>query len=110
MAISTVEFAERWERWTKDQEFTDTSPQAFAKHLEAEHAVQQVAAIRRIIEKEYEDKADAYLDIETVAATEYGDEWVNTFLLPVSEIEADNNNEWPDTNVPVTDDPDYVID
>ena len=108
MAISTVEFAERWERWTKDQEFKDTSPQAFAEQLEAEHAVQQVAAIRRIVEKAYADKADAYLDIETVAATEYGDEWVNTFLLPAPEIAPDS--EWPDTNVPVTDDPDYVID
>ena len=101
MAISTVEFAERWERWTKDQEFTDTSPAAFAAHLEAEHAVQQVAAIRRVIEAEYEDKADAYLDIETIVATEYGDVWVNSFLLPVPEVA-------PDT--PVTDDPDYVID
>ena len=108
MAISTVEFAERWERWTKDQEFKDTSPAAFAAHLEAEHAVQQVAAIQRVIDKNYEDKADAYLDIETIVATEYGDEWVSSFLIPVPEVETET--EWPDTNVPVTDDPDYVID
>ena len=101
MAISTVEFAEGWERWKKDKEFADTSPQAYSDYLESQHALEQVTAIQRVIDKDYADKADAYLDIETIIATEYGDEWVSVFLVPVPEVESD---------APVTDDPDYVID
>lgn len=107
MAISTVEFAEGWARWKKDKEFADTSPQAYSDYLEAQHALVQVAAIRRVIDKKYGDKADAYLDIETVVETEYGDTWVETFLLDIPEV---NSNEWPTDDTPVTDDPDYVID
>lgn len=99
MAISTVEFAEGWERWKKDKEFADTSPQAYSDYLESQHAVAQVAAIQRVLDRNY-DKADAYLDIETIVATEYGDEWVSTFLIPVPEVET----EWP-----TADDPDYSI-
>lgn len=97
MAISTVEFAEGWERWKKDKEFADTSPQAYSDYLESQHALEQVAAIQRVLDKNYADKADAYLDIETIVATEYGDEWVSTFLISVPEVET------------VTDDPDYSI-
>lgn len=98
MAISTVEFAEGWERWKKDKEFADTSPQAYSDYLESQHALEQIAAIQRVIDKNYADKADAYLDIETIVATEYGDEWVSSFLIPIPEVET------------VADDPDYSID
>lgn len=103
MAISTVEFAEGWERWKKDKEFADTSPQAYSDYLESQHAVAQVEAIRRVFARlnDYADKANAYLDIETIVATEYGDEWVSTFLIPIPEVKT----EWP-----TDDDPDYVID
>lgn len=103
MAISTVEFAEGWERWKKDKEFADTSPQAYSDYLESQHAIEQVAAIQRVLDRNYADKADAYLDIETIVATEYGDEWVSEFLIPIPEVETE-------TEGPVTDDPDYVID
>ena len=97
MAISTVEFAEGWERWKKDKEFADTSPQAYSDYLESQHAIEQITAIQRVLDKNYADKADAYHDIETIVATEYGDEWVSTFLISIPEVET------------VTDDPDYTV-
>ena len=105
MAISTVEFAEGWERWKKDKEFADTSPQAYSDYLESQHATVQVEAIRRVFAR-LNDFEQGFADIDAILRTEYGDEWVSSFLIPSPEIEA----EWPDTNVPVTDDPDYTID
>ena len=108
MAISTVEFAEGWERWKKDKEFADTSPQAYSDYLESQHAIEQITAIQRVLDKNYADKADAYLDIETIVATEYGDTWVSSFLISIPEVETET--EWPSDDTPVTDDPDYTID
>lgn len=105
MAISTVEFAEGWERWKKDKEFADTSPQAYSDYLESQHAVAQVEAIRRVFAG-LEDFEEGFANIDAILRTEYGDEWVSSFLIPIPEIEA----EWPTDDTPVTDDPDYVID
>lgn len=104
MAISTIEFAELWQRWVQDQAFKDTSPSAFAEHLEAQHAVQQVAAIKRGLEQDNID----FSEIEDILNTEYGDDWVNTFLVPIPDVEPEA--EWPSEDSPVNDDPDYVID
>lgn len=100
MAISTVEFAEGWERWKKDKEFADTSPQAYSDFLESQHATVQVGAIRRVFAR-LNDFEQGFADIDAILRTEYGDEWVSSFLIPISEVEAG----WP-----TDDDPDYIID
>lgn len=103
MAIHPVKFAEQYTTWLTTQNFKDTSPAAYAAELEAWFAVQQVEALRRLIMR---GGADTEVkDILSVLDSEYGDTWVETYLLPpVPDVM------WPESLAEVADDPDYTLD
>ena len=104
MAINSVKFAEQYTTWLTTQNFKDTSPAAYAAELEAWFAVQQVEALKRLgaVEKDndvFAEEATKILDAE------YGDTWVETYLLP--EVP---DTSWPESPSEVADDPDYSLD
>ena len=100
MAINPVKFAEQYTTWLTTQNFKDTSPAAYAAELEAWFAVQQVEALKRLFAQDFDfDEAKKILDAE------YGDTWVETYLLPpVPDVM------WPESPAEVADDPDYTLD
>ena len=100
MAINSVKFAEQYTTWLTTQNFKDTSPAAYAAELEAWFAVQQVEALKRLFAQDFDfDEAKKILDAE------YGDTWVETYLLP--EVP---DATWPESPPEVADDPDYTLD
>ena len=104
MAINPVKFAEQYTTWLTTQNFKGTSPAAYAAELEAWFAVQQVEALKRLgaVEKDndvFAEEATKILDAE------YGDTWVETYLLP--EV---LDTSWPESPAEVADDPDYTLD
>ena len=100
MAINPVKFAEQYTTWLTTQNFKDTSPAAYAAELEAWFAVQQVEALKRLFAQDFDfDEAKKILDAE------YGDTWVETYLLP-----AVPDVMWPESPAEVADDPDYTLD
>ena len=104
MAINPVKFAEQYKEWETSQQYKDTSPAAYAAELEAWFAVQQVEALKRLgaVEKDndvFAEEATKILDAE------YGDTWVETYLLP--EVP---DTSWPESPAEVADDPDYTLD
>lgn len=100
MAINPVQFAEQYTTWLTTQNFKDTSPAAYAAELEASFAVQQVEALKRLFAQDFDfDEAKKILDAE------YGDTWVETYLLP-----AVPDATWPESPSEVADDPDYTLD
>ena len=104
MAINPVKFAEQYKIWEAQQQHKDTSPAAYAAELEAGFAVQQVEALKRL--GEVEKDSDVFAQWATrILDAEYGDAWVETYLLP-SVPDAT----WPESPSEVADDPDYTID
>ena len=100
MAINPVKFAEQYTTWLTTQNFKDTSPAAYAAELEAGFAIKQVEALKRLFAQDFDfDEAKKILDAE------YGDTWVETYLLP-SVPDAT----WPESPSEVADDPDYTLD
>ena len=104
MAINPVKFAEQYTTWLTTQQYKDTSPAAYAAELEAWFAVQQVEALKRLLASGAvgEDFANGFVE---VLEAEYGDTWVETYLLP--EVP---DATWPESTSEVADDPDYTID
>ena len=92
MAINQVKFAEQYKIWEAQQQHKDTSPAAYAAELEAGFAVQQVEALKRLSGTD-RDYATFAFEVEKILDAEYGDTWVETYLLPE-----------------VADDPDYTLD
>ena len=104
MAINSVKFAEQYKIWEAQQQYKDTSPAAYAAALEAEFAIKQVEALRRLIMRGGAD-TEVMEDILSVLDSEYGDTWVETYLLqPVPDVM------WPESPAEVADDPDYSLD
>ena len=100
MAINPVKFAEQYKIWEVQQQHKDTSPAAYAAELEAGFAIKQVEALKRLFAQDFDfDEAKKILDAE------YGDTWVETYLLP-SVPDAT----WPESPSEVADDPDYTLD
>ena len=104
MAINPLEFAEQYKIWEVQQQHKDTSPAAYAAELEAWFAVQQVEALKRLgaVEKDndvFAEEATKILDAE------YGDTWVETYLL--QEV---LDTSWPESPSEFADDPDYSLD
>ena len=104
MAINPVKFAEQYTTWLTTQNFKDTSPAAYAAELEAGFAVQQVEALKRISDAERDYVTFAF-EVEKILDAEYGDTWVETYLLP-SVPDAT----WPESPSEAADDPDYTLD
>ena len=104
MAINPVQFAEQYTTWLTTQNFKDTSPAAYAAELEASFAVQQVEALKRLGEVEKDNDVFAQGAMKILYA-EYGDTWVETYLLP-----AVPDATWPESPSEVADDPDYTLD
>ena len=100
MAINPVKFAEQYKEWETSQQYKDTSPAAYAAELEAGFAIKQVEALKRLFAQDFDfDEAKKILDAE------YGDTWVETYLLP-----AVPDVMWPESPAEVADDPDYTLD
>ena len=104
MAINPVKFAEQYKEWETSQQYKDTSPAAYATELEAGFAVQQVEALKRLSDTD-QDYATFALETEKILDAEYGDTWVETYLLP--EVP---DATWPESPAEVADDPDYTLD
>ena len=104
MAINSVKFAEQYTTWLTTQNFKDTSPAAYAAELEAWFAVQQVEALKRLSDTD-QDYATFALETEKILDAEYGDTWVETYLL----LEVPDTS-WPESPSEVADDPDYSLD
>lgn len=104
MAINPVKFAEQYKEWETSQQYKDTSPAAYAAELEAWFAVKQVEALKRLSDTD-RDYATLALGVEKILDTEYGDTWVETYLLP-SVPDATR----PESLSEVADDPDYTLD
>ena len=104
MAINPVKFAEQYKEWETSQQYKDTSPAAYAAELEAWFAVQQVEALKRLSDTD-RDYVTLALGVEKILDAEYGDAWVETYLLP-SVPDAT----WPESPSEVADDPDYALD
>ena len=100
MAINPVQFAEQYKEWETSQQYKDTSPAAYAAELEAGFAIKQVEALRRLFAQDFD-----FDEAKKILAAEYGDAWVETYLLP-SVPDAT----WPESPSEVADDPDYTID
>ena len=96
MAINPVKFAEQYTTWLTTQHFKDTSPAAYAAELEAGFAIKQVEALKRLSGTDRDYGTFAF-EVEKILDAEYGDTWVETYLLPESPSE-------------VADDPDYTLD
>ena len=104
MAINPVKFAEQYKEWETSQQCKDTSPAAYAAELEAWFAVQQVEALKRLSDAERDYVTFAF-EVEKILDAEYGDTWVETYLLPsVPDVM------WPESPAEVADDPDYTLD
>ena len=104
MAISPVKFAEQYKIWEAAQQYKDTSPAAYAAELNAEFAFKQVEALKRLHETITAPSVDQ-LNAERILDAEYGDTWVETYLLP--EVPDATRPESPSE---VADDPDYNLD
>ena len=104
MAIHPVKFAEQHKIWEVEQQCKDTSPAAYAAALEAEFAIKQVEALKRLGEVEKDNDVFAQGAMKILYA-EYGDTWVETYLLP--EVP---DATWPESPSEVADDPDYTLD
>ena len=104
MAINPVKFAEQYTTWLTTQNFKDTSPAAYAAELEASFAVQQVEALKRLSGAD-RDYATFAFEVEKILDAEYGDTWVETYLLPPVPDAT-----WPESPSEVADDPDYTLD
>lgn len=104
MAINPVKFAEQYKEWEASQQYKDTSPAAYAAELEAGFAVQQVEALKRLSDTD-RDYATFALEVEKILDAEYGDTWVETYLL-----QDVPDATWPESPSEVADDPDYTID
>ena len=104
MAISPVKFAEQYKIWEVEQQYKDTSPAAYAAALEAEFAIKQVEALKRLHETITSPSVDQ-LNAERILDAEYGDTWVETYLLPEVPYAT-----WPENPSEVADDPDYSLD
>ena len=104
MAINPVKFAEQYKEWETSQQYKDTSPAAYATELEASFAVQQVEALKRLSDTD-RDYVTFALDVEKILDAEFGDPWVEAYLLqPVPDVM------WPESPSEVADDPDYTLD
>lgn len=104
MAISPVKFAEQYTTWLTTQQYKDTSPAAYAAELEAWFAIKQVEALKRLDAAENDN--DVFAEEATkILDAEYGDTWVETYLLP-----AVPDATWPESPSEVADDPDYTLD
>ena len=104
MAINPVKFAEQYKEWETSQQYKDTSPAAYAAELEAWFAVQQVGALKRLSGTD-RDYATFAFEVEKILDAEYGDTWVETYLLPpVPDVMR------PESPAEVADDPDYTLD
>ena len=104
MAINPVEFAEQYKIWEVQQQHKDTSPAAYAAELEAGFAIKQVEALKRLSGTD-RDYATFAFEVEKILDAEYGDTWVETYLLPpVPDVM------WPESPAEVADDPDYTLD
>ena len=104
MAINPVKFAEQYKEWEASQQYKDTSPAAYAAELEASFAVQQVEALKRLSDTD-RDYVTFALEVEKILDAEFGDTWVETYLLPpVPDVM------WPESPAEVADDPDYTLD
>ena len=104
MAINPVQFAEQYTTWLTTQNFKDTSPAAYAAELEASFAVQQVEALKRLSDTD-RDFATFAFEVEKILDAEYGDTWVETYLLPSVPAAT-----WPESPSEAADDPDYTLD
>ena len=104
MAIAPVKFAEQYTTWLTTQSFKDTSPAAYAAELEAGFAVQQVEALKRLSDTD-RDYATFAFEVEKILDAEYGDTWVETYLL-----QDVPDATWPESPSEVADDPDYTLD
>ena len=104
MAINPVKFAEQYKEWETSQQYKDTSPATYAAELGAWFAVQQVEALKRLSDTD-QGYATFALETEKILDAEYGDTWVETYLLP--EVP---DATWPESPSEVADDPDYTID
>lgn len=104
MAINPVEFAEQYKIWEVQQQHKDTSPAAYAAELEAGFAIKQVEALKRLSGTD-RDYATFAFEVEKILDAEYGDTWVETYLLPpVPDVMR------PESPAEVADDPDYTLD
>ena len=104
MAINPVKFAEQYKEWETSQQYKDASPAAYAAELEAWFAVQQVEALKRLSDTD-RDYVTFALEVEKILDAEFGDTWVETYLLPpVPDVM------WPESPAEVADDPDYTLD
>ena len=104
MAINPVKFAEQYKEWETSQQYKDASPAAYAAELEASFAVQQVEALKRLSDTDRDYVTFAF-EVEKILDAEYGDTWVETYLLPsVPDVM------WPESRAEVADDPDYTLD
>ena len=104
MAINPVEFAEQYKIWEVQQQHKDTSPAAYAAELEAGFAIKQVEALKRLSGTD-RDYATFAFEVEKILDAEYGDTWVETYLLPPMPDVM-----WPESPAEVADDPDYTLD
>ena len=104
MAINSVKFAEQYKEWETSQQYKDTSPASYAAELEAGFAVQQVEALKRLSGAD-RDYATFAFEVEKILDAEYGDTWVETYLL-----QAVPDATWPESPSEVADDPDYTLD
>ena len=103
MAINPVKFAEQYKEWEASQQYKDASPAAYAAELEASFAVQQVEALKRLSDTD-RDYVTFALEVEKILDAEFGDTWVETYLLPpVPDVM------WPESPAEVADDPDYTV-
>ena len=101
MAINPVKFAEQYKEWETSQQYKDASPAAYAAELEASFAVQQVEALKRLSDTDRDYVTFAF-EVEKILDAEFGDTWVETYLLPpVPDVM------WPESPA---DDPDYTLD
>ena len=104
MAINPVKFAEQYKEWETSQQYKDTSPAAYAAELEAGFAIKQVGALKRLSGTD-RDYATFAFEVEKILDAEYGDTWVETYLLPPMPDVM-----WPESPAEVADDPDYTLD
>ena len=104
MAINPVKFAEQYKEWETSQQYKDASPAAYAAELEASFAVQQVEALKRLSDTD-RDYVTFALEVEKILDAEFGDTWVETYLLPPVPDAT-----WPESPAEVADDPDYTFD
>lgn len=103
MAINPVKFAEQYMVWVAQQPHKDTSAAAYAAELESWFAVQQVEALKRLLASGAVGE-DFVNGLAEVLEAEYGDTWVEMYLLPPVPDAT-----WPESPSEVADDPDYTI-